>query len=218
MLKVISVILIFSSFGCASMITDKPSSQAFDFDVYESSGNINLPFPEIDKELLRYTHARKSGINAVIVPLTGALINKMYLTEANKAGISKQKKRKSLKILRKKYFTSKSCFDVFIKGGIGKDNSNIDYYSTSFGNFRKKGHKGNLKSDNYIGPLNSLIRKYIPTSVSSGEIRNITGYGSYSRKIVCGKRINFTKSFYFTLEPRFESSVKKVKYSWLLDN
>lgn len=175
----------------------------------------------IDARLRREFQWSKKGLPAytVVLPLTGALLDTLFITQARKQGETEQNIQESSAVLRKHLVEQRSCFDIFQKSSQSGDVAQYAYYQFTYGNAGGESVEAmpleKLDLPYAISStVQTLVKHYLQTSVQAEHARSVVGYGAYSRGIVCGPPVDFTQAFSVTLTPRFGQNPPSATMTW----
>lgn len=175
----------------------------------------------MDSRLRRDFSWSNKGLPAhtVVLPLTGALLDTLFITQSRKQGESEQSIQEASAVLRKHLVEQRSCFDIFQRSSQHGDVAQYAYYQITYGNAGGETVEAmpleKLDLPYAISStVTTLVNNYLRTQVEAQHPRSVVGYGAYSRGIVCGPPVDFTQAFSVTLKPRFGQNPPSTTVTW----
>jgi hypothetical protein len=156
---------------------------------------------------------------AVVLPITGALLDTLFITQSRKQGEPEEQIQESSAVMRKLLVDQHSCFDIFLNAAQSGDMAQYAYYQVTYAN--AGGETVEARPIEKLdlpyaveSTVKTLVDHYVPTQRKADHPRSIMGYGAYSRGIVCGPHVDFTQAFSVTLTPRFGKNLPGTTVTW----
>jgi hypothetical protein len=155
----------------------------------------------------------------VVLPITGALLDTLFITQSRKQGEPEEQIQESSAVMRKLLVDQHSCFDIFLNAAQSGDMAQYAYYQVTYAN--AGGETVEARPIEKLdlpyaveSTVKTLVNHYVPTQRMADHPRSIMGYGAYSRGIVCGPHVDFTQAFSVTLTPRFGKNLPGTTVTW----